>query len=235
MKKSLVVLTWAWMSAESWFSTFRDSNGLWENYRVEDVATPEWFRQNPRFVLDFYNTLRHKLVKTKPNNWHIWLVDLEKDFDVHIITQNIDNLHEKAWSSHIIHLHWELMKACSTKNLNKTYDISEKNLDQKTWDIAPDWWHFRPFIVWFWEPVPKIDEAIKYVMNCDIFVVIWSSLNVYPAASLLNFVKDWKPIFLIDPKDVKTNRNDIDFIKSGASKWVEILKEKLAKFVKNDL
>lgn len=225
--KNLVVLTGAGMSAESGISTFRDSNGLWENYRIEEVATPEGFIKNPQLVLDFYNMRRRELLQTKPNEGHKGLVGLEKHFNVHIITQNVDNLHEQAGSTHVIHLHGELMKACSVNNLNKTYDIKADNPDLHIGDKAPDGGQLRPFIVWFGEPVPKIEEAIRYVEKSDIFVVIGTSLNVYPAAGLLNYVRNGQPVFLIDPKEVNAYRTDIEFIRCGASEGVKKLAERL--------
>lgn len=227
MKKKLVILTGAGMSAESGISTFRDSDGLWEKYRVEDVATPEGFAANPELVLDFYNQRRKELLQTKPNAGHFGLAALEKDFDVRIITQNIDNLHERAGSSKIIHLHGELMKACPVNDLNTTYDISPERPEIHLGDKDSHGNQLRPFIVWFGEPVPMIDPAIKVVESCDIFVIIGTSLNVYPAAGLLNYVRRRQPIFLIDPKEVKTYRNDIEFIRYGASEGVKILSEKL--------
>ena len=227
MKKKLVILTGAGMSAESGISTFRDSDGLWEKYRVEDVATPEGFAANPELVLDFYNQRRKELLQTKPNAGHFGLAALEKDFDVRIITQNIDNLHERAGSSKIIHLHGELMKACPVNDLNTTYDISTERPEIHLGDKDSHGNQLRPFIVWFGEPVPMIDPAIKEVESCDIFVIIGTSLNVYPAAGLLNYVRRRQPIFLIDPKEVKTYRNDIEFIRYGASEGVKILSEKL--------
>ena len=227
MKKKLVVLTGAGMSAESGISTFRDSDGLWEKYRVEDVATPGGFAANPELVLNFYNQRRRELLNTKPNAGHIGLADLEQEFDVHIITQNIDNLHEQAGSSHVVHLHGELMKACSVRDLNTTYDISPENPDLHIGDKDPHGVQLRPFIVWFGEAVPMIDPAIRLVEDCDIFVVIGTSLNVYPAAGLLNYVRRGQPIYLIDPKEVKAYRDDICFIRKGASEGVKELKELL--------
>jgi len=225
--KKLVILTGAGMSAESGISTFRDSDGLWNNYRVEDVATPEGFAANPQLVLDFYNHRRGELLKSEPNDGHKGLAALEKYFEVHIITQNVDNLHERAGSSHVIHLHGELMKSCSVKNTDVPFQIPEDNTDINIGDKAPDGGQLRPFIVWFGEAVPKIEEAIRYVESSDIFVVIGTSLNVYPAAGLLNYVKNGQPIFLIDPKEVNTYRADIEFIKKGASEGVKILFERL--------
>ena len=211
------------MSAESGISTFRDSDGLWEKHRVEDVATPEGFAANPELVLNFYNQRRRELLQTKPNAGHIGLAQLEKDFDVSIITQNVDNLHERAGSSNVIHLHGELMKACSVRNPDTTYDLSPDNPDIHLGDKDPHGVQLRPFIVWFGEAVPMIDAAIREVEACDIFVVIGTSLNVYPAAGLLNYVRGGQPIYLIDPKEVKAYRNDIHFIRKGASEGVREL------------
>lgn len=222
-EKKLVVLTGAGMSAESGISTFRDSDGLWEKYRVEEVATPEGFAANPKLVLDFYNQRRRELLNTKPNAGHMGLAALENDFDVRIVTQNIDNLHERAGSSHVIHLHGELMKACSVRDLNTTYDLSPDNPDIHIGDKDPSGKQLRPFIVWFGEAVPMIEPAIREVENCDIFVVIGTSLNVYPAAGLLNYVRKGQPIYLIDPKEVNAYRNDIHFIRKGASEGVKEL------------
>lgn len=227
--KKLVILTGAGMSAESGISTFRDSNGLWNNYPVEQVATPEGFVANPQLVLDFYNYRRRELLKSEPNDGHKGLAALEKYFEVHVITQNVDNLHERAGSSHIIHLHGELMKSCSVKDTDKTYSISPENSDINVGDMAPDGSQLRPFIVWFGEAVPKIEEAIKCAESSDIFVIIGTSLNVYPAAGLLNYVRNGQPIFLIDPKEVFTHRKDIEFIQTGASEGVKLLTEKLMK------
>jgi NAD-dependent deacetylase len=224
MKRKLVVLTGAGMSAESGISTFRDSNGLWENYRVEDVATPEGFAKDPGLVLDFYNARRRELLATKPNDGHIGLAELQKDYEVHIITQNVDNLHERAGSENVIHLHGELMKSCPVNDTNKPYDISPDNPDLHIGDKDANGVQLRPFIVWFGEAVPMIEPAIELVEQADIFVVIGTSLNVYPAAGLLNYVRRGVPIYLIDPKPVNTNRSDICFISKGASEGVKELR-----------
>ena len=228
--KKLVILTGAGMSAESGISTFRDSNGLWENYRVEDVATPEGFARNPQLVLDFYNARRRELLRAEPNDGHRGLAALERDFDVRIVTQNVDNLHERAGSSHVIHLHGELMKACSERNPNRPIDIDPEHPDMRLGDTAPDGGRLRPFIVWFGEPVPMIEEAIRIVSDCDLFAVIGTSLNVYPAAGLLSYVRRGQPIFLIDPKEVAVYRNDVEFIRCGASEGVRILTDRLQAF-----
>lgn len=221
--KKLVVLTGAGMSAESGISTFRDSDGLWEKYRVEDVATPEAFIRMPEVVLDFYNQRRRQLLECKPNDGHYGLAALEKDFDVQIITQNVDNLHEVAGSTKVLHLHGELMKACSVTDLNTAYDISPEHPDIHIGDTDPYGKQLRPFIVWFGEAVPMIEPAIKMVEKSDIVVVIGTSLNVYPAAGLLNYVRNGQPIYLIDPKEVSTYRKDIRFIQAGASQGVKEL------------
>jgi len=227
MKKNLVVLTGAGMSAESGISTFRDSGGLWEQYPVEEVATPEAFARNPELVLNFYNARRRELLKAQPNEGHKGLAELENYFDVSIITQNIDNLHERAGSSHVIHLHGELMNARSTGDPSLVYRLSEDNPDIKLGDVCEKGYQLRPDIVWFGEPVPMIEEAIRITKQADIFVIIGTSMVVYPAAGLLNYVPKGVPIYLIDPKDVETYRNDIHHIRKGASEGVKELKKLL--------
>lgn len=229
MKKKLVVLTGAGMSAESGISTFRDSDGLWEKYRVEEVATPEGFAADPELVLNFYNQRRRELLQTTPNDGHRGLAALEKDFDVHIVTQNIDNLHEQAGSSNVIHLHGELMKACPVGDMATTYDLPAEKPDILVGDLSPEGKQLRPFVVWFGEAVPMIEPAIRRVEESDIFVIIGTSLNVYPAAGLLNYVRRGQPIFLIDPKDVSTYRQDIHHIRKGASEGVKELAALLEK------
>ena len=226
--KRLVVFTGAGMSAESGISTFRDKDGLWNNYPVEQVATPKGFAANPQLVLDFYNQRRRELIKVEPNEGHIGLATLEKYYEVTIITQNVDNLHERAGSTHVIHLHGELMKSCSVRDKNKPFDIPPDQPDLHVGDKAPDGSQLRPFIVWFGEAVPKLNEAIGYVKKADIFVIIGTSLNVYPAAGLLHYVIRGVPQFLIDPNPVNTGRTDIEFIVKGASEGVKILTERLA-------
>ena len=215
------------MSAESGIATFRDSDGLWEHYRVEDVATPEGFARDPQLVLDFYNQRRRELLHTKPNAGHYGLAALEQDFDVRIITQNIDNLHEQAGSSSVIHLHGELMKACPVGDTTTTYDLNPENPDIHLGDKDPQGRQLRPFIVWFGEAVPMIEPAIEEVEKSDIFVIIGTSLNVYPAAGLLNYARRGQPIFLIDPKEVQTHRSDVPHILKGASEGVKELTQLL--------
>ncbi|MDR2119885.1 MAG: NAD-dependent deacylase [Tannerella sp.] len=229
MKKKLTVLTGAGMSAESGISTFRDSNGLWNNHPVCEVATPEGFVANPQLVLDFYNERRRELLNAQPNDGHRGLAALEKDYDVYIVTQNVDDLHERAGSTRVIHLHGELMKSCAVNNLKTPYDIPPDSPDLHVGDTDNDGYQLRPFIVWFGEAVPMIDPAIEWVKAADIFVIIGTSLKVYPAAGLLNYVRSGKPVYLIDPKEVQTYRSDVQVIKAGASEGVKRLAEILVR------
>lgn len=222
--KKLVVLTGAGMSVESGLSTFRSENGLWENHKVEDVATPEGWYRNPELVLDFYNNLRKKLIESEPNAGHKKLAELESDYDIRIITQNVDNLHERAGSTHVLHLHGELMKVRSVRNERLIYTLTPEHCEIHLGDKAEDEGQLRPHIVWFGEAVPMIEPAIEWVSEADIFVVIGTSLNVYPAAGLLNYVKPGTPVYLIDPNEVhdpsgRTTR----FIRKGASEGVKEL------------
>ena len=229
MKKKIVVLTGAGMSAESGIATFRDIDGLWEEHRVEDVATPEGFRTNPKLVLDFYNARRRELINVLPNEGHIGLVELEKEYDVSIVTQNVDNLHEIAGSSHVIHLHGELMKSRSTRDPSLIYEMTKDNCEIRIGDKCEMGSQLRPDIVWFGEAVPMIEKAVTYVQKADIIVIIGTSLNVYPAAALVDYAKSGTPIYLIDPKDVRANRRNIIFIQKGASEGVKELKDILLK------
>ena len=193
----IVVLTGAGISAESGLKTFRDSDGLWEGYNIEDVATPRAWRKNPQLVLDFYNLRRRNVAEANPNAAHYGLAGLEKDFDVHIITQNIDDLHERAGSTKVMHLHGEIFKMCS--ELNRLI-VSEIRGDIKLGDLAGDGSQYRPDIVWFEEPVPMIEEAIPVVHSADIFVVVGTSLVVYPAAGLINYASRQIPKFILDKR-----------------------------------
>lgn len=222
--KKIVVLTGAGMSVESGLSTFRSSDGLWENHRVEDVATPEGWHRNPGLVLDFYNNLRRALIKAKPNAGHEGLVALESDYDVYIITQNVDNLHERAGSSHVLHLHGELMKVRSVRNEKIIHELTPEKYEIHPGDKAEDGGQLRPHIVWFGEAVPMIEPAIGLVSEADIFVVIGTSLNVYPAAGLLNYVRPGVPVYLIDPNDVHDPSGRVTcVIRKGASEGVKEL------------
>jgi NAD-dependent deacetylase len=196
-KKKLVVLTGAGMSAESGLKTFRDSDGLWEGYDVTEVATPRAWRKNPKLVLDFYNMRRKNVLDAQPNAGHYGLAELENDFDVHIITQNIDDLHERAGSSRVLHLHGEIFKMRSEHDEELVYDIrGDINLGDKAADGA----QLRPHIVWFEEPVPMIEQAVPIVRNADIFLVIGTSLVVYPAAGLVDYAPWSIPKYIIDRK-----------------------------------
>ena len=231
MKRNLVVLSGAGMSAESGISTFRDAGGLWDKYPVEQVATPEGYARDPQLVINFYNERRKQLLEVKPNRGHELLAELEKDFNVTVVTQNIDNLHERGGSSRIIHLHGELTKVCSSFSPGNPLYIKElkpEEFEVKMGDCAGDGSQFRPFIVWFGEAVPQIETAIDYVEKADIFVIIGTSMNVYPAAGLLNYVPREAQVFLIDPKpvDVHTSR-PVHIIRKGASEGVAELKELL--------
>ncbi|MDP4264356.1 MAG: NAD-dependent deacylase [Bacteroidota bacterium] len=196
-KKKIVVLTGAGISAESGLKTFRDSDGLWEGYNIEDVATPRAWKKNPQLVLDFYNMRRKNVLEASPNAAHTGLAELEKKFDVHIITQNIDDLHERGGSTKVLHLHGEILKMRSERNEELIYDIRG---DIKWNDRAEDGAQLRPHIVWFEEPVPKIEEAIPIVYSADIFIVVGTSLVVYPAAGLVNYTAFDVPKYIIDKK-----------------------------------
>lgn len=226
MKKKLVVLTGAGISAESGIKTFRDSDGLWEGHNVMDVATPEGWYKNPALVLDFYNQRRQQLKEVQPNLGHLILADLENDFDVYIITQNVDDLHERAGSTNITHLHGELLKVRSSKNENYILDWTD---DLNFGDVDQQGNQLRPHIVWFGEQVPALEDAITITEQADYFAVIGTSLQVYPAASLINFTPKNTPIYYIDPKPIKIPnlRNPLEVIPNIASEGVRILKEKL--------
>ena len=220
--KRLVVLTGAGMSAESGISTFRDANGLWEGHNVMEVASPQGFANNPELVLEFYNQRRRQLHEVKPNKGHLNLKKLEEYFDVHIITQNVDNLHEVAKSSNIIHLHGELFKAESVANENLVYTWKK---DIVLGDLAEDGAQLRPHIVWFGEQVPMLEKAIEITETADILVIIGTSMQVYPAASLVNYAPINTPIYFIDPNpSVNKNAfNNLTIIKDIASSGTDEL------------
>jgi len=225
MKKKLVILSGAGISQESGIRTFRDMNGLWEEYDVTEVATPEAWARNPTLVMKFYNDRRKQLYECEPNAGHRGLVDLEQDFDVSIITQNVDDLHERAGSSKVLHLHGELKKARSSVDESLIYNIDgwELKFGQKCAKGS----QLRPFIVWFGEEVPAMNDAVPIVQRADILVVIGTSLNVYPAAGLLNFARKDIPIFVVDPERPSVYIRNVIYIQEKAGKGVEILKEKL--------
>ena len=204
MKKKVVVLTGAGISAESGISTFRDSDGLWEQYRVEDVATYDAYLRNPELVLNFYNERRRQLFQVKPNEGHRQLVRLEEKYDVRIITQNIDNLHEQAGSTNVLHLHELLTQARSDRDDNLIVDIGDRDIH--IGDKAPDGAQLRPHIVWFGEAVPNIEPAAELCEKADYFIVVGTSMNVYPAAGLIHYVPRSTPCYLVDPKAVPISR-----------------------------
>ncbi len=221
----VVVLTGAGMSAESGVSTFRDNGGLWDQYDVQDVATPEGWMRNPQMVTDFYNGLRRQVLTKEPCEGHRLVAQLESRYEVTVITQNVDDLHERAGSTNVIHLHGELMKVTSSRNPNdtrciRTLDLSQ--LDVKLGDLAEDGSQLRPFIVWFGEAVPMIEKAAEISSEADVYIIIGSSLNVYPAAGLVAYVPDETPIFLIDPKPVHVACNHaVTHICKGASEGMK--------------
>ena len=224
--KRLVILTGAGMSSESGIKTFRDSGGLWEEYDVSEVATPMAWKRNRELVLRFYNERRRQLASSKPNEGHLGLARLEKYFDVQIITQNIDDLHERAGSTKIVHLHGELTKARSSADPSLIYDIGYRDINPG--DNCEKGSQLRPHIVWFGEEVPMMDEAVNLTANADIFVVVGSSLNVYPAAGLIAYAPARASLWLIDPKEVVIPiSRKVDVIMENASKGVGILTERL--------
>ena len=218
--KKIVVSTGAGMSAESGLSTFRDAGGLWDKYPVMEVASAEGFARNPALIHQFYNERRRELMKVEPNQGHKLLVELEKDYDVQIITQNVDNLHERAGSSKVLHLHGELMKIRSMRRDDRIYDLTPDNLETSTETLDKYGDHVRPHIVFFNEDVPNITRAIELAGEADIFVVIGTSLNVYPAASLLHFVKAGTPIYYIDPHPAHVEVPDLTVIAKKATEGV---------------
>jgi len=223
--KRLVILSGAGMSAESGIRTFRDMNGLWEEYDVMEVASIDAWYKHPALMLQFYNDRRKEMINTKPNQGHLLLAQLEKDFEVQIITQNIDNLHERAGSRQVLHLHGELTKARSTRDPSLIYELKDPVM--KMGDKCEKGSQLRPHIVWFGEAVPAMDEAIRIVEASEIFCVIGTSLNVYPAAGLINYVPTGVPIFLIDPNPPQGLSKRIQVISKGAGEGVAKLKEEL--------
>lgn len=233
MKKKLVVLTGAGVSAESGISTFRDSDGLWEQHKVEDVASIEGWYRNPALVLDFYNARRAQLPAVKPNAAHLEIASLENEYDVTVVTQNVDNLHERAGSTRIIHLHGELTKVRPENCCNEMDGFSEETVFDigsgavHVGDLAPNGAQLRPHIVWFGEAVPKIEAAIDAVEAADILLIVGTSLQVYPAAGLYAYAKAGTPIYIIDPKDVPVRDGRITHIKDVATRGMEEFKKLL--------
>lgn len=225
-KKHIVVLSGAGISAESGLKTFRDSDGLWMGYDVYEVASPHGWQKDPQLVLDFYNARRKDVTTASPNAAHIGLAELENDFDVTIITQNIDDLHERAGSTNVLHLHGEIFKMRSVANENSIFDIrGDINLGDK----ARDGHQLRPHIVWFGEAVPMMEKATAIVQDCDYFVVVGTSLQVYPAASLLYYTPPYLPKFIIDKKIPATEKqNNLHYIEMPATEGVNELKRILS-------
>ncbi len=223
--KKLVVLSGAGMSQESGLRTFRDMGGLWEEYDVTEVATPEAWQRNPELVNRFYNERRRQLADCEPNAGHRALAELEKDFEVHIITQNVDDLHERAGSSKVLHLHGELKKVRSSVDESLVMELDGWEL--KLGDKCPLGSQLRPHIVWFGEEVPAMDAAIGIAATADIFVVVGTSLNVYPAAGLVHYTPDGCPIYVIDPERPQLNRRGVTYIQEKAGAGVRKLSELL--------
>ena len=222
-KKHIVILSGAGISAESGLKTFRDGDGLWMGYNVEDVATPGAFKKNPQLVLNFYNERRRDVAAAKPNTAHIGLAELEKDFNITIITQNIDDLHERGGSTNVLHLHGEIFKMRSVADEDTVYEIRS---DINVGDTDKNGSQLRPYIVWFEEPVPMIEKAVNILNDCDYFVVVGTSLQVYPAASLLHYAPPFLPKFIIDKKiPAVSNYPNLHFIEKPATEGVEELKK----------
>jgi NAD-dependent deacetylase len=222
----VVVFTGAGISAESGISTFRDSGGLWEKYDISQVATPEAFYANPKLVIDFYNARRKQVLEAKPNEAHKALVRLEDKFHVQIITQNIDDLHERAGSAHVMHLHGEIRKVRSTRFPELVYEL--KNAEQKYDDVCERGFPLRPHIVWFGEMVPMMELAVEHVASADIFIIIGTSLEVYPAASLIHYAGADIPKFYIDPNARMVDKlGTLNILKEKAGTGVPALVEQL--------
>lgn len=224
-KPHLVVLSGAGVSAESGLKTFRDSDGLWEGYNVYDVATPEAWKKNPEMVQDFYNMRRKSVLEATPNEAHLVLAELEKDFKVSIITQNVDDLHERAGSTSVLHLHGEILYARSSINPSLIYPIDGWEL--KMGEYCELGSQLRPFIVWFGEEVPMIEKAAELVAQADFFVIVGTSLQVYPAAGLTRFVPLGAPVYLIDPKPIDVFYPNLTDIRKNAGEGMKELKNLL--------
>ncbi|TDU39734.1 NAD-dependent deacetylase [Gelidibacter sediminis] len=222
--KHIVILTGAGISAESGLKTFRDADGLWEGHNVMDVATPEGFKNNPELVLEFYNQRRRQLLEVQPNSAHYNLAQLEATHQVSIITQNVDDLHERAGSSNVIHLHGELLKS---RNIVNDKNYFPHTGDIKLGDTCPKGHQLRPHIVWFGEAVPMIDKAIEVCATADVLVIIGTSMQVYPAASLMHYVPHGTPTFFIDPRPAMKSRGHLTVIAETATQGVKTLLDKL--------
>ena len=227
MKKNLVILSGAGMSQESGLKTFRDMGGLWEQYDVTEVASPEAWDENPELVMRFYNERRKQLFEAKPNKGHLGIVELEEWFDVEIVTQNVDDLHELAGSSSVLHLHGELRKVRSTIDSDLIYKMD--NWELKFGDLCELGSQLRPHIVWFGEAVPAMQEAIPIIQKADVLVVVRTSLAVYPAAGLVNYIQPETPVFVIDPERPIIQKKNVTYIQKKAGEGIKELKLKLIK------
>lgn len=226
LKKKLVVFTGAGISAESGIKTFRDAGGLWENYKIEDVATPEAWKKNQELVNEFYNARRKQVIAASPNKAHYFIADLESKFNVNVVTQNVDDFHERAGSKNVLHLHGEIMKVRSEIDPDLIYPVT--NWELKIGDLCEKGSQLRPHIVWFGELVPLMDQANYLAAQADFFIVIGTSLNVYPAAGILNFVSQEVPKWLIDPNDFQLDYiKYLNHIKSTAVDGLNQLNEQL--------
>ncbi len=225
--KKIIIFSGAGISAESGLKTFRDSDGLWENFNISEVATPEAWNKNPELVLDFYNLRRKQVIKAQPNQAHFSLIEFEKHFDVHVITQNIDDLHERAGSKNILHLHGEILKARSTKT-DTQYNITGSELN--IGDLCKNKCQLRPDVVWFGEAVPNMTTAAELCQNADILIIIGTSLTVYPAANIIDFVPESCQKFIIDPKEITVSGiKNLTVIKEKASIGIPMLAQNLLK------
>ena len=229
-KKKIVVFSGAGMSAESGIKTFRDSGGLWEEYKIEDVATFEAWLKNQDLVLDFYNQRRRQVMEAQPNEAHYLVAELQKHFDVQVITQNIDDLHERAGSKKVLHLHGEIMKGRSTVKHELVYDL--KHWEIKKGDTCEVGSQIRPHIVWFGEAVPEMDKATELAEKADVFITIGTSLNVYPAANLIHVIEGHIPKFLVDPGDFNLDYiKNLTIIKATAVEGMKVLSKKLNELI----
>lgn len=229
-KKKIVIFTGAGMSAESGIQTFRASDGLWANHRIEDVATFDAWKKNKELVLEFYNQRRKQIIDAKPNEAHLLIASLEKNFDIQVITQNIDDLHERAGSKNVLHLHGEIKKSQSTVDHHLIYEINGAEL--KLGDLCEKKSQLRPHIVWFGEQVPEMDHAIELTETADIFITIGTSLNVYPAANLIHVTSSLIPKYLIDPNDFNLNSiKNLVHLKTTATSGMKILADKLQSYL----
>lgn len=228
--RKIAILTGAGMSVESGLSTFRGGGGLWDEYPVEQVATPEGYAANPALVLEFYNKRRRQLLTVEPNEGHRLIATLEERYDVTVITQNVDDLHERAGSTNVIHLHGELMKVCSSRapqDLRYVRTLPSYAPEIHLGDTAADGSQLRPYIVWFGEAVPLMEDAIRAVCDIDMFIIIGTSLNVYPAAGLLNYVPANVPVYLVDPNEVDVRGvHKVVAIREGASAGMQEIIDK---------